>query len=47
MWQLPSKEVKAAGAAWVELFVLFDIEGGRTEEGRYRKDAEAAKRVDE
>lgn len=47
VWQVPSKEAKAAGIAWIELFVLFDIEGGRTEEGRYRKDAKAAKRADE
>ena len=45
-WKMPGEHVKAAGTTWLELFILFDIGGYRSDAGRMMKDPKAAKRAE-
>lgn len=42
-WRMPGEHVKAAGTTWLELSILFDIGGYRSDSGRMTKDPKAAK----
>ena len=44
-WAPVSNDGEVSGIAWVELFVLFDIAGERTELGQYLKNPAASKRA--
>ena len=37
-WAPVSNDVEVSGITWIELFVLFDLTGNRTEEGQHQKD---------
>ena len=41
-----SNDVEVSGITWIELFVLFDLTGNRTEVGQHQKDPEATKRAE-
>ena len=40
-------DTDVGGIAWIELFILFDTTGYRSEEGQHIKNKAAAKRADE
>ena len=39
-------EAEVSGITWIELFVLFDLVGDRTEEGQHQKDPDATERAE-
>ena len=44
-WAPVSNDGEVSGITWIELFVLFDIAGERTEQGQYQKNPAATKRA--
>ena len=44
-WAQVSEDSHVSGITWIELFVLFDIAGGRTDEGQYHKNLHATMRA--
>ena len=45
-WAQVPEDSQASGITWIELFVLYDIAGGRTEKGQYHKNLNATKRAE-
>ena len=45
-WAQVAEDSQVSGITWIELFVLFDIAGGRTDMGQYHKNPDATKRAE-
>ena len=45
-WRTPTDDTRASGTTWLELFILFDTTGARSEGGSHIRDAEAKERAE-
>ena len=44
-WAPVTVDSETAGTTWLELFILYDMTGNRSEKGQHQKDPEATKRA--
>ena len=45
-WAFAQTESEAGGTTWIELFILFDITGSRSQKGQHRTNPVATRRAD-
>ena len=45
-WALAQTDTEVGGITWIELFILFDITGGRSQEGQHQKKPAATRRAE-